>query len=387
MTKLATAALCAAFLVLGAAPSQAQAPAPPPPADYSNDANWLCRPGRTDACTQDAGATIIAPSGQLTAEPFTANPDAPIDCFYVYPTVSLEPTPNADLQINASERAVARAHLERFTSQCRPFAPVYRQMTLAGLAAVMRGDRGAVDRALPYNDVLAAWRYYLEHDNHGRGVVLLGHSQGAGILVQLIKNEIDGKPAQARLISAIITGANVIVPPDADVGGSFQHIPACRAPTQIGCVISYVSFRATSPPPPNAFFGKPFDIQTSQVSPGMRALCTNPANLAGGAGELHSYFRPGQTVWTNPPQQITSAFVNVPGLVSAECKSDERGTYLSVTVNADPADPRTDDIPGDVRTNGQIDPAWGLHLVEIPEAMGDLVEIVRQQSEAYRSHR
>ena len=33
------------------------------------------------------------------------------------------------------------------------------------------------------NDVVAAWRHYLDHDNRGRGVVLIGHSQGTGMLV------------------------------------------------------------------------------------------------------------------------------------------------------------------------------------------------------------
>ena len=30
-----------------------------------------------------------------------------------------------------------------------------------------------MDRELPYNDVLDAWKYYLEHDNKGRGIVLI----------------------------------------------------------------------------------------------------------------------------------------------------------------------------------------------------------------------
>ena len=39
---------------------------------------------------------------------------------------------------------------------------------------------------LAYNDVLDAWNYYLKNDNGGRGVVLVGHSQGSGVLTQLI---------------------------------------------------------------------------------------------------------------------------------------------------------------------------------------------------------
>ena len=48
------------------------------------------------------------------------------------------------------------------------------------------------------NDVKAAWAYYLAHENHGRGVVLIGHSQGSGVLTALIKQEIDGKQCNER---------------------------------------------------------------------------------------------------------------------------------------------------------------------------------------------
>ena len=102
-----------------------------------------------------------------------------------------------------------------------------------------------------YDDVRDAWRYYLEHDNRGRGVVLIGHSQGSFILSDLIRQEIDGKPVQSRLVSAILLGATQSVPMGKDVGGSFQHIPLCRKLGQTGCLVTYVSFRATSRPPAN----------------------------------------------------------------------------------------------------------------------------------------
>ena len=54
--------------------------------------------------------------------------------------------------------------------------------------------RAILDRGLGYDDVRDAWNYYLQHDNHGRGVVLIGHSQGAYVLAALLAQEIDGKP-------------------------------------------------------------------------------------------------------------------------------------------------------------------------------------------------
>src|SRR5262245_61374712 len=61
--------------------------------DYSADASWLCRPGRQDACAVDLSTTVVGADGSLTVERFAPDPDPPIDCFYVYPTVSLDPGP------------------------------------------------------------------------------------------------------------------------------------------------------------------------------------------------------------------------------------------------------------------------------------------------------
>jgi len=68
------------------------------PNDYSDPKTWLCRPGRTDACAVDLTTTIVAGDGTLQREEWKANPNAPIDCFYVYPTVSLDKGGNSDMQ-------------------------------------------------------------------------------------------------------------------------------------------------------------------------------------------------------------------------------------------------------------------------------------------------
>src|SRR5258708_18803150 len=118
------------------------------------------------------------------------------------------------------------------------------------------GGGARLNSGLAYDDVRDAWRYYLEHDNQGRGFVLIGHSQGSYILAELIRQEIDGKPIERRMVSAILPGATLPVPRGKDVGGAFQHVPLCHAASQTGCVIAYSAFRATSPPPANTRFGK-----------------------------------------------------------------------------------------------------------------------------------
>jgi hypothetical protein len=86
-----------------------------------------------------------------------------------------------------------------------------------------------------------------------------------------------------------------------------------------------------------------------------------------------------------PAQAINTPFVSLPGLLTAECVSSEKGSYLSVTVHGDPADPRTDDIVGDVVRDGKVQADWGLHLIDVHLAMGNLIDVVRQQSRSYLS--
>ena len=376
-----------ALLMLAAA-AAGFAQTPPAKNDYSKTESWLCRPGAQDDCAVDLNATVISEDGRLTVEKFVAHANPPIDCFYVYPTVSLDTSANSDMTAGPEERNVIRSQFARFASQCRTFAPLYRQFTLTALRANTAGKPMAADRALGYNDVLDAWKYYLQHDNNGRGFVLIGHSQGSGVLSQLIRNEIDGKRIQSQLVSALLLGTNVAVPKGKDVGGAFKNVPLCRSAEQTGCVISYVSFRSNVPPPADSRFGRVQD-------PNMHAACTNPAALGGGQAPLHAYLSAGTgtivntangpTNWVTPAVAINTPFVSVPGLLTAECVSNENGSYLSITVNGDPKDPRADDIAGDVISGGKVVPSWGLHLIDVHAAMGNLVDIVGKQAKAYLS--
>jgi pimeloyl-ACP methyl ester carboxylesterase len=354
---------------------------PPTPNDYAKDENWLCRPGRQDACALDQTATVIQADGKTSIETFKADPNAPIDCFYVYPTVSSDPGGNSDMTPDLPEKAVADQQFARFGQVCKLYAPSYRQVTIAALRKVMMGQASPGDGVLAYTDVVAAWNDYLARDNHGRGVVLIGHSQGSRILLRLIAEQVDGKPVQKQLVSALILGMNTPVDPAKD---SYGSLPLCRKSGQIGCVISYVSFRADSPPPAAARFGK-------VEQPGMRAACVNPAALAGGSATVRSYFsdrtimgtamRPA-TVWAKGVE-VKTPFVALPGLVSAECVRSGAFDYLAVTVHPDPADPRADNIPGDLLVMGVPLKDWGLHLVDVNLTMGDLVSVVGEQSKAY----
>ncbi|GAB5489360.1 MAG: DUF3089 domain-containing protein [Parasphingorhabdus sp.] len=353
--------------------------------DYGLEQNWLCRPDRRDACTISRGLTDIAPDGTLTVSKFEPAKQPEADCFYVYPTVSYDETGNSDMVANDEEFRVIEAQFSRFGAQCRTFAPLYRQVTLTALRAVMAGQPIAADRELNYSDVRDAWNHYLANDNDGRPFVLVGHSQGTGLLKRLVAEEIDGKPIAKRMLSAMLIGSNVMVAKGKDLGGDFKSTPLCRSADQTGCVISYVSFRDTAPPPAASRFGKP-------TKEGLEAACTNPAALAGGNTALRPAFAAGMS-WqmardTGPwvkDGTIATRYVGLPGLLSAQCVKKDGASYLSVAVNAEPDDPRTDDVPGDVVVGGTILADWGLHLIDVTIAYDDLIALVPQQLAAWKA--
>lgn len=355
---------------------------------YADETRWLCRPGADDVCTRDLDATAVAADGSTEVIPHEAADDPPVDCFYVYPTVSRDPTPNSDFEAGETEEVLTVYNqAARLTASCRVFAPVYRQLTLSmiGGGGDRDGGEGGDDpREVAYGDVVDAFKHYVANDSEGRGFVLIGHSQGAFVLTQLIADEIDGEPLlRDRLVSAYILGATLPVADGDVVGGAFDEVPLCERDDQTGCVVSYSSYRATSPPVEGSFFGRAGD--------GTRAACVNPADLDGGPAAVEPYFLLdppegallGGTATAQPfsdPErtaEITTPWVTYPGLIEAECVDEGDFTYLALTVQGDPDDPRTDDIGGD------LTPEWGMHLIDANVAMGDIVRLVATQARAY----
>ena len=337
---------------------------------YADQAHWLCWPDRAgDPCQRDLGATTVAADGSTKPDPFQPATDPKVDCFYVYPTISSDPEVNSDLVPGVAENLVAEAQAARFRSQCRLYAPVYRQVTLAGLFGKTSTDAA---REIAYGDVADAWHQYLANDNHGRGVILIGHSQGSGVLTRLISEQIDPSPSErALLVSALLIGSPVVVPDGKDVGGDFTHVPLCRKEGQTGCAINYSTFAADSPPADTSFFAK-------DRSGKGRAGCTNPAALAGGSGELDSYVGAGgKLVDASIKASITTQYLHYAGWASASCVRTGPFDYLAVTLPTASGDPRPH----------HIDPLptadWGLHLVDMDLFMGNLLADVHAQIAAY----
>jgi hypothetical protein len=291
-----------------------------------------------------------------------------IDCFYVYPTVSDQPTGNANFNIDPELRSVALYQAARYSQACRVFAPVYRQVTVRALLGLATTP---ADFELAYSDVLSAWRNYLRNHNHGRGVVLIGHSQGSVHLIRLVREQIDPNPALRRkLVSALLLGWPVTVAQGRDVGGDFQNIRACHSAVQIRCVIAFSTFNG--PVPANSLFGR-------TTIPGRQVLCTNPASLRGGAAPLRSIlptepFAPGTLIGIGTTLiGFTVPAVSTPWVettaYTGRCESANGANVLQIS-----------GLPGATPLNPSPDASWGLHLVDANIALGNLVTTVRVQA-------
>ena len=309
-----------------------------------------------------------------------------IDCFYVYPTISNQATANADRSVDPELIAIAEAQAARYSRACRVYAPVYRQLTLVALTAFPEEEQRAAIK-LAYADVRAAWRDYLENYNHGRGVVLIGHSQGTIMLTQLLRSEIEPRRAiRKRLVSAILLGGNVTVRQGSKVGGSFRRTPPCRSQEQIGCVIAFSTYNET--PPDDTRFGRhpgrfaeEFGMPTG---PNQRVVCTNPAALGSSeSAPLRSLsrsepFPPGlflaalTYLYRGAPPSAETPWISPQDHYTGRCVRENEANVLMI-----------DPVAEAKQLRPSPDDTWGLHLIDANIALGNLVTVARNQIKAY----
>lgn len=335
---------------------------------------WLCRPGQNpDPCAGDLADTAVPASGARTVQHAAADTTSAFDCFYVYPTVSTEAGDNADLQVQPVETDAAIAQAAQFSQVCRVWAPMYRQRTASSLEKGLGADPQA--DTVAYDSLLAAWQDYLAHDNDGRRVIFLGHSQGSALLIRLLAAQVDGNPSlRARTVLAILPGGNVTVPAGKTVGATFTRLPLCTASGQAGCVIAYSTF--PSQPPADSVFGRPgqgVSLQSGQTATaGLQVACVNPAALSGGTADLDALF---PTPSARPPgPKVTTPWVSYPDLYSGTCRTAAGATWLQVTTLGTAGRPTVKELQG---------PGWGYHAADVNLALGNLVADVRAAEAGY----
>lgn len=338
---------------------------------YEDEAAWICRPDLADDACRDLDVTVLAPDGSRTVEEREPMADPPVDCFYVYPTVSNDPGTNSDMEVSPddAETLTVMAQAAQYARSCRVFAPIYRQVTLQGLGSGGFAEGGAV----AYADVVDAWKTYVSQFSEGRGVILIGHSQGAGVLSRLIAEEIDDKPdVRTRLVSAHLFGTAVQAPEGELVGGTFDEVPACTKAVDTGCVVTWSSYPADAPPVEGAIFGRAGDD-------GQRALCVDAVGLLDREHAATVAPVRAPLVGGVPGAEgVDTSYIAIPDAVDVACDATEGHDYLAVSL-VDDADPR----PVETLVEQRLGPTWGLHLYDVTLAYDDLVELAIRQGSAY----
>jgi hypothetical protein len=229
--------------------------------------------------------------------------------------------------------------------------------------------------AVAFSDVLLAFRWYLAHADPRRPVALIGHSQGAEMIVRLVRTFFDADAAmRARLLVAMPIGGDVDVAEGRTTGGTFQNVPLCTGADERGCVVAFRTYSATrearswTGPPPR----------------GRRTACVNPADVAGNERRfLSGAAFPTRSRWhleTRGSGAIQTPFVVFPSLYAAQCVEGRDGfRYLAVAAARGPGDLRPDPVDFDApifRTK------LGLHILDFQLAQDDLVELVARCASA-----
>jgi Protein of unknown function (DUF3089) len=324
---------------------------------------WLCKPGMPDdPCINSLATTAVTATGATSVSSPKPTTSTTFACFYVYGTVSQEPSVNADLRQGKAEITAAEEQATPFSPVCQVYAPIYRQVTVADLATHPDLNLGPAETVTAYDSIKAGFEDFLTHELDGRPFVVIGDSQGAAMLDMLLARLVDDVPAlRSRLVTAIILGGNVEVPAGQLVGGTFKHIPACSQLGETGCVIAYSSFPST--PPADSLFGRPgqgVSLQSGQTAKqGLQVVCVNPAALSGGSATLGAVF-------PSLLQAASTPWVSYPGLYTARCEQSDGATWLNVTKATGPADHRP-------TVTEDLGPDWGYHVWDLGLAQDNLV--------------
>ena len=266
--------------------------------DYFDAANWLSRPGDADAPSR------WLPEGLEAA----AAGNAAI--FYIHPTTYLQRDRwNAPLQpLGDTEfrtRLFVQSQASAFNSAGEIWAPRYRQAAFGAFLLNSDDARKALD--LAYSDVSAAFERFLAEAGD-RPIILAAHSQGALHLSRLLKDQ--AAKLKGRVVAAYVVGWPISTTADLPAIG----MPACQAPDQTGCLLSWMSF--SEPANPELVLSSYEDSAGFSGADRKREdlLCVNPLTGAQN-GAAPPPANPGTLV---PTADLLSAALQ-PGRVGARC--------------------------------------------------------------------
>ena len=199
--------------------------------DYSNLNYWAAHPLKWD------------PSDSIPKPLRKEKRDSLADVFFLHPTIYTmklkDSSLNAEIDdayLNAkTDYSSILYQASVFNQHARVYAPRFRE---AHISAYFPKDTLAALKAfdVAYEDVKAAFEYYLKKYNNGRPVIIASHSQGSTHAMRLLKDYFENKSLQKQLVAAYIIG--MYIP-----NNTFSSLKMCEDSIQTGCVCGWRTFR------------------------------------------------------------------------------------------------------------------------------------------------
>ena len=200
--------------------------------DYTQASSWVARPGVA------ADPALWLPDG------VSASTQGNAAVFYIHPTTYLENDRwNAPLDAGGDTAfrtdLFVQSQASAFNGAGQIWAPRYRQAAFGAFLLDSADAQRALDFA--YRDVAAAFDQFLKEAGD-KPIILAGHSQGALHLMRLLR---DRKTQLGyRLVAAYVVGWPIDTASDLPALG----FPACRTPSDTGCILSWMSFKDPANP-------------------------------------------------------------------------------------------------------------------------------------------
>lgn len=278
----------------------------PPPntaPDYGLPGGWMSRPG------------IANDPSRWTPMGFAPAAQPKVAVFYVHPTTYLGRdrwnAPTSDVEANDRQRLFTMSQAGAFNNVGTVWAPRYRQAVLGSFLS-SQGNNEDAEKAIAfaYTDVERAFDAFLGAIPKTQPIILAGHSQGALHVMHLMTRRVAGQPVAKRIIAAYIVGWPISIAHDLPALG----LPACQAPGQSGCILSWQSF--ADPADPHQVLDL-YDHSTGldgKSRQGSAMLCVNPLTGAPGTAALPSANR-GSLV---PSEGLTAGTIER-GKIGARC--------------------------------------------------------------------
>jgi hypothetical protein len=277
---------------------------------YAGYERWIARPGMgaddpamwmPDGLEEDADALSV-----------------PV--FFVHPTSYFEKTrwnaPGDDKSSRDLAQLFVKGMASPFNKSINVWAPRYRQAAIGAFLTDKPEGTRALD--LAYGDVLAAFDHFIATVDPNKPFVLAGHSQGAYHLRRLLRDRVAGKPLANRIAAAYLIGWPIAVRQDLPEIG----LPACAAPEQTGCVVSWLTVAEPAETDMMIKAWKRREGLNGETLNDAAFVCTNPlTGKAGGVAPASA------NLGTLVPDMKAQTGKLVAGKIAAQCREDG---FLSV---------------------------------------------------------